>query len=173
MLPIVATIGAMLAEKGLNALSGFISNGADKALDIVSEKTGISLKTVTTLTPEQELALKQFEESADFKRLSLEFENEKLKAQVTVNAQDMQKEALKQDDLFSKRFVYYFAAAWSIFAMVFIMAVIFAEIPKENIRFADTILGFLLGTIISAIIQFFYGSSLGSKKATEALINKG
>ena len=69
MLPIVATIGAMLAEKGLNALSGFISNGADKALDIVSEKTGISLKTVTTLTPEQELALKQFEESADFKRL--------------------------------------------------------------------------------------------------------
>ena len=47
------------------------------------------------------------------------------------------------------------------------------EIPKENIRFADTILGFLLGTIISAIIQFFYGSSLGSKKATEALINKG
>ena len=36
MLPIVATIGAMLAEKGLNALSGFISNGADKALDIVS-----------------------------------------------------------------------------------------------------------------------------------------
>ena len=171
MIPIVATIGTMLAEKGLSALGSFISNGADKALDIVSEKTGISLKTIKELTPEQELALRQFEASEDFKRLQLNFENEKLKAQVTVNAQDMQKTALAQDDVFSKRFVYIFAAIWSLFAMIFILAIIFFEIPKENIRFADTILGFLLGTVISAIIQFFYGSSLGSKRATEALIN--
>lgn len=163
----------MLAEKGLSIVGDLINKGGDKVVDVISEKTGIDLKAKDSLTFEEEQKLREFQESADFRRLQLQYEDKKLDVEVTKNAQDMQKEALKQDDLFSKRFVYYFAAAWSIFAMVFIMAVIFIEIPKENIRFADTILGFLLGTIISAIIQFFYGSSLGSKKATEALINKG
>ena len=34
------------------------------------------------------------------------------------------------------------------------------EIPKENIRFADTIVGFLLGTIIATMFGFFYGNSI-------------
>ena len=172
MLPF-AIIGSMLAEKGLSMVGDLINKGGDKVVDVISEKTGIDLKAKDSLTFEEEQKLREFQESADFRRLQLQYEDKKLDVEVTKSAQDMQKEALKQDDLFSKRFVYYFAAAWSIFAMVFIMSVIFIEIPKENIRFADTILGFLLGTIISAIIQFFYGSSLGSKKATEALINKG
>ncbi len=52
-----------------------------------------------------------------------------------------------------------FAAGWSLFAGVYILAITFVPIPKENIRFADTILGFVLGTLIATLINFFFGSS--------------
>ena len=82
----------------------------------------------------------------------------------------MQVAALAQDDVFSKRFIYYFAMAWSLFAMSYLLVITLGDIDPQNIRFADTILGFLLGTIISGIIQFFYGSSKSSqnKDATVA-----
>lgn len=171
MLPIATAIGSILVEKGLGAIGNLINKGGDKVIDVIAEKTGIDLKAKSELTFEEEQKLREFQAGEEFKRLQLEFQGEQLKAQVTVNAQDMQKAALAQDDAFSKRFVYYFAAVWSLFAMAFIFAIIFIEIPKDNVRFADTILGFLLGTVIAAIIQFFYGSSLGSKKATEAIIS--
>lgn len=91
----------------------------------------------------------------DFKTLELEFNN-------TNNARDMQKVALQQDDTFSKRFVYYLASFWSIVGVVYIFFITFAPIPETNVRFADTVLGFLLGTILATIINFFLGSSKGS-----------
>ena len=82
------------------------------------------------------------------------------------SARSMQVEALKQDDLFSKRYVYYLASFWSIVAMVYIFMITFMTIPEANVRFADTVLGFLLGTIIATVIQYFLGSSKGSADKT-------
>jgi Na+-driven multidrug efflux pump len=50
------------------------------------------------------------------------------------------------------------AMYWSIVASAFLFGVTFYDIPKDNIRFADTILGFMLGTIISTIIGYYMGS---------------
>jgi len=75
------------------------------------------------------------------------------------DARAMQVAALQQDDKASKRFIYVFAAAWSLFAMLFILGITFFGVPEDSVRFADTVLGFLLGTLIAAIIQFFFGSS--------------
>jgi uncharacterized membrane protein YjjP (DUF1212 family) len=88
----------------------------------------------------------------------------------TADARDMQKVALQQSDVFSKRFVYYLAIFWSVFTAAFITAITFAEIPLANIRFADTILGFLLGTIVATIMNFFFGSSQSSKDKTQELV---
>jgi uncharacterized membrane protein YjjP (DUF1212 family) len=85
------------------------------------------------------------------------------------NARAMQGEALRQSDLFSKRFVYYFATFWSIASALYIAFITFGDIPEANVRFADTILGFILGTIIATIVQFFFGSSQGSKDKEHAL----
>lgn len=60
-------------------------------------------------------------------------------------------------------FSYAFAALWSIFAMGYIFVITMTDIPEKNIRFADTILGFLLGTVVSTVINYFYGSSQSSK----------
>lgn len=78
------------------------------------------------------------------------------------NARAMQVAALSQEDTFSKRFVYYFAAAWSLFAMGYLLLITLYAIPESAQRYADTTLGFLLGTIIATIVAYFFGSSRAS-----------
>lgn len=87
----------------------------------------------------------------------------------TQNARHMQEVALQQEDLFSKRFIYFFSGTWSLFAMGFFIAVTFAEIPEKNIRIVDTILGFLLGTAIAAIFNFFLGTTHSSRKKDDTI----
>ena len=59
MIPIIAGLVSMLADKGLDLLSSAIDGGADKAKDFIEEKTGIKLDK--GLTDEQVLELKKFE----------------------------------------------------------------------------------------------------------------
>lgn len=103
---------------------------------------------------------------ADMEKVrEIELELARLSQQNTDGARIMQEAALQQNDVFSKRFVYYLSAFWSLFAVVYILWITFAPIPEENVRFADTILGFLLGTVVSTIINFFLGSSASTQKA--------
>jgi hypothetical protein len=88
------------------------------------------------------------------------------------DARDMQKVALNQSDNFSKRFIYYYAIFWGVVSAAFIFIILFAEIPEKNSHYVDTLMGFLIGTIISTIIAFFYGSSKGSMDKQEAINKK-
>lgn len=87
----------------------------------------------------------------------------------TQDARHMQVAALHQDDLFAKRFVYVFAALWSAFAMVFMLIVTLHDIPEKNVRMVDTILGFLLGTAIAGIFNFFLGTTYRSQKKDDTI----
>lgn len=169
MIPIIAGLVSMLADKGLDLISSAINGGADKAKEYIEDKTGIKLDK--NLTDEQVAELKKFEmtNNVELEKLALANKQEdnrsnetamKIQADEYANTRNMQIENLKQDDKFSKRFVYYFAIFWSTFAVVYLTGITFAEIPKENIRFADTIVGFLLGTIVATLIGFFYGNSI-------------
>ena len=169
MVPIVAGIVSMLADKGLELISGAIDGGAEKAKEFIEEKTGISLDK--KLTDEQVLELKKFEaeNEVELKRLALLNKQEDnrhdeayVNAQVSElsNARDMQKAALQQDDVFSKRYVYYLASFWSVVAVLYIFAITFINVPEASVRFADTTLGFVLGTVIATIIGYFFGASI-------------
>ena len=96
---------------------------------------------------------------------------EALKAQYanTADARAMQVAALNQSDLFSKRFTMYLTAFWSVCAAIYIGFITFSVIPDTNVRFADTILGFILGTVIATMLNFWFGSSIGSKEKAEVL----
>ncbi len=83
-----------------------------------------------------------------------------LALQDKASARAMQKAAMNQTDLKTRRFIYNFAWFWSAIAAAFIFLIVLYPIPQQNIRFADTVLGFVLGTIIATILQFFYGSML-------------
>ena len=170
MLPIIASVVSMLAGKGLDLISSAIDGGADKAVEFIESKTGIKMDG-SELNDEQVAELKKFEmnNKVELEKLALankQEDNRASEAAMSIqageysNARNMQVENLKQDDTFSKRFVYYFAIFWSLFAVVYLAGITFIEIPKENVRFADTIVGFLLGTVVATLIGFFYGNSI-------------
>lgn len=87
--------------------------------------------------------------------------------QDTDSARKMQIAALQQDDVFSKRFIYYFSSAWSLFAMVYMTFVTFAKVSNENL--ANIIIGFLLGTAVSSIFAFFYGNTKKSQERSDMI----
>lgn len=156
-----AFLATMLADKGLELLSGLFYTGSkaviDKAADYVKDKTGINLATVPNLTPEHAAELHKFEQLYAKDLLAMQYAD-------IVDARAMQKVALQQEDKLSKQFIYYFAGVWSLFAMAYVLSITFLAIPEASIRYADTILGFMLGTVIATILQFFFGSSMGSKE---------
>ena len=130
----------------------------------IEKITGVDLsKQELTNEDKQKIIDSQIEIiKIDFDKLKLEFDN-------TNSARDMQKVALQQDDIFSKRYVYYLATFWSIVAIGYIFLITFLTIPEANVRFADTTLGFLLGTIVATIINYFFGSSKSSSDKNQLL----
>jgi cytochrome c biogenesis protein CcdA len=87
-----------------------------------------------------------------------------LQLQEMQSARNMQLEAMKSNDPLVRRFVYFFIGFWSIWSAVMLPFMVFGDIPESNVRFADTILGFLLATMIGSMFGFLLGSSLGSKE---------
>ncbi len=182
MLPIIAAAATPLIQSlmssGLDILASAVAN---KGKEYVEEKLGVTLEPV--ISPEKAMELKELEFRHEelLQQMALEgrkLDLEELKAGLAdlSDSRGMQKAALAQDDLFSKRFIYWFAMAWCGFAAVYIMAITLMTIPKDSVRFADTILGFLLGTVVSQIIAFFFGSSLRSSnkdRVIEALSRGG
>lgn len=85
-------------------------------------------------------------------------------------ARAMQIVALQQDDWFAKNFLYLFTSAWSVFAMAYFSFVTFGTVAESGVRMADTILGVLIGTVLTGFFNFFFGSSKSSKDKTEAML---
>ena len=142
------------------AVAGPLGGVAVKA---IADKFGVenSVQAVAqAIAGDPEAAQKLAE--IDLKKLEMAYAN-------TNNARAMQMAALQQDDVFSKRFVMYFAIGWSLLSATYIGFITFGYIPTQNVRFADTILGFVLGTLVSTIINFFYGSAHGSTDKQETL----
>ena len=143
---LISEVGLPLVKKGIKSLTG---------IDIESKEL--------TAEEKQKIIDSQIEiMKIDFEKLKLEYEN-------TNSARDMQKVSLQQDDIFSKRYVYYLATFWSIVAVGYIFLITFLTIPEANVRFADTTLGFLLGTIVATIINYFFGSSKSSSDKNQLL----
>lgn len=167
---IVAAVLGLLKLTGLDRkIGGLIAgeNGeavASKVMNIAQAVTGEKgiLDVKSALEKSPELAL-NFEESV----MAQESELVRLAYEDRKDARQMQVAALQQKDRFSKRFIYYFALAWSLFAMLYVAAITFFPIPESSVRFADTVLGFLLGTAMAGIIQFFFGSSEGNERRAE------
>lgn len=108
--------------------------------------------------------------AAALKLAEIDLETLKLNQANTADARAMQVAALTQSDVFSKRFTMYLTMFWSIAAAVYVGFITFGYIPPQNTRFADTILGFILGTVVATMLNFWFGSSDGSKAKTEALM---
>lgn len=93
-------------------------------------------------------------------------EAERLLLEDRKDAREMQRAALEQADLFSKRYLYFLASFIIIGAFTFGIGLMFYDIPAANKRmvemFADI---FLFGSGVT-VIQFFFGSSKSSTDKT-------
>ena len=56
--------------------------------------------------------------------------------------------------------IFWFGVILTIASLSYIAAITWIPIPPDNIRFADTSLGFVLGTLLATVINFFFGSSM-------------
>lgn len=162
----MAPLVAGLMQAGLGILAGAVRS---KGADLIEKKLGVNIGDMLG-SEEGRVRLAEIEAAHEEELLRLELEDRKLDIREIElgiadvdSARKMQMAALTQSDSESKRFVYRFAWFWSLSAVVYAAFITFGTIPDSNIRFADTILGFLLGTIVAQLLQFFYGSSKGSK----------
>jgi hypothetical protein len=153
MLPIIASIVSGLIQNNMHKVADAV---IDKGLDYVQDKMGIQLKPEGEATKED--YAKWGAEAAKHEEFMAEIDLKNMQG-----ARDMQLKAMDSDDPLVRRFVYYFVSFWSVLSATYIGFITFGEIPESNIRFADTILGFVLGTMVASMFQFLLGSSLGSR----------
>ena len=153
MLPIVASIVSNLISQGLPKVADAV---LDKGVEAVEQKLGMKLKPEGEATPEDNAKLKEAAMKHEEFMAEIDLKNMQ-------GARDMQLKAMESDDPLVRRFVYYFIGFWSVLAALYIGFITFGDIPDENVRFADTILGFVLGTMVASMFQFLLGSSIGSR----------
>jgi hypothetical protein len=153
----IASIVSGLIQNNMHKVADAVM---EKGVDYVQEKMGITLKPEGEATKED--YAKWSAEAAKHEEFMAEIDLKNMQG-----ARDMQLKAMDSDDPLVRRFVYYFISFWSVLCATYIGCITFLDIPDENVRFADTILGFVLGTMVAAMFQFLLGSSLGSRKKDE------
>jgi len=175
---VLSSVGPTLAQHGLDLLSGFfrgaVNKGTEKVAEMIKDETGIDVDDIAEnkLTDEQWGKLKEFElknqenllaylQTAGAQNIELEQIHQKDRE----GARGMQTKAIESEDPFIRRFIYFYALLITVltFSFIFWAAFLHEYKPDDNsVRIIDTVLGFLLGVSLSAIIQFFFGSSQGS-----------
>ncbi|RKZ77650.1 MAG: hypothetical protein DRQ35_07305 [Gammaproteobacteria bacterium] len=136
-----------LLEKAVNVVGEVASGDYLGALKVLISKD-------PDITPEQ---LEQANHLID-----LEFQDRD-------SARKMQIAALQQDDIFSKRFIYYYTIFISAAAISLIFMMFFIDIPDDNKRIVDMTIGILVGTGLVSIINYYFGSSQGSSNKAKQL----
>ena len=152
------------------AIGGFLAKVAPAVLDTVGDAFP-PVKVLQTLFDRELYVTPEQQQQFDKLLHDYELEVQRLNNADRSDARAMQKEALKQDDMFSKRFIYWLAAGSLLLGFAYVFFITFATIPESNQRFADTILGVVIATIITTIYNFFFGSSDGSKKKDDLKFN--
>lgn len=144
-------------KKGIGKFLQGLGNVGSDILQAAGDITGIEgLKNLG------ELIDKNPELSTEEKAQALELIN--LEIADRQNARAMQMAALDQTDLFSKRYLYYLSSFIIVTATLFGVLLFFVEVPEENKRLVEMFSDIYLFAGAVAVINFYFGSSLGSKQ---------
>lgn len=181
----ISTLVPNLAQQGLDLLSGLFSGattkGVEKVADYVEEKTGIQIGDIASnrLSDEQWSELRKFEAEHKAQILAAYVEldaNEVERARIVgsdrANARTMQIAVMGKGDQMTQKFIYFYAVLLTLFTFGFVSWASFGHDYAANPESRDMVnivFGFLMGTALSAVIQFFFGSSLGSKNKGDQL----
>ena len=134
-------------------------------LDIVGKLTGLEpiTKIADMINSDSALSSKQKVQAINL--LELDYKD-------LQSARDMQVAIATSANstALGKNFIYYLAGSVFLFSMIIVLLLFFKEIPDKNRDVVNFILGVIIGTGLTGIFNFFFGSSKGSKDK-ESVIN--
>lgn len=61
------------------------------------------------------------------------------------------------------KYIYWFIVSACAYVLLYITAITFIPIPKENVRFVDISLAFLMGTVLGGGMSYYVGASPSKK----------
>ena len=160
MIPLV---GAIVSSLIANKLPGVANAVIDRGIDYVSDKLGIPLKP--DMTPEEIQKIREAAMKHEEFMVEQEYKD-------IADARDMQKEAFKQDDIWTKRFLPVLTILLILLASFFIYFVTFGTIPPENMNFVGGFVEFIK-VVFATVVGFWYGSSNGSVRKTNMIMKEG
>ena len=168
MIPIIAA----LAGQGLGLIGNLITGkGIEYATNFIKDKTGIDIGSVTDkpLSNEDALALRKFQVENELELKKLALDETKVYLADIQDARGMQKEALHQEDTFSKRFIYYLSILVIVLVFIFDYMLFFVNYPVANRDMINQVSGILNASALIMILAFFYGSSKSSGDKNDML----
>lgn len=121
-------------------------------VDMIETHTGISIDSSNDLTDSQINTLQ-------------EFENKNRELLVSIIISNKRRGLFYLLTYFGSRISFNRILGLLIisFGCGYIFYVTVNPLPENNIRFVDTVLGFVLGTMLSTVINFYFGSSTAPK----------
>ena len=75
-------------------------------------------------------------------------------------------------ELFGGKFTNLYAAGITVYGLFFITLFLFISMPEGNKEICHTILGFVLGTMLTTAVAYVLGSSKSSSEKTGLLVKK-
>ena len=173
------------ANKGVDIAQGVVKEQIEKVAGLIEEKTGIAIDDIAEdkLTEEQWLKLREFElqEHETLLQAQQRIAEVELEKAVLADRQNARATGTLRDDNedpMIRRFTYIYAYLITGLTFIFILAAVFVpawlqkdgvKMPETSWQIINTVVGFLLGVGLSAIIQYFYGSSMGSKNKEKTI----
>lgn len=140
--------------------------------DIIKEVGVIVDNNITNKEEKAEIQAK-IEEALTAKLIRMEeLSNDVVAAYLKdiADARSMQTNALKSDDKFVRRFVYWLAIFVIIAAFGMMTMILMNQLPEGSKEFAYLIMGNLTGAL-TTILAFFFGSTRGSEVKNETISN--
>jgi len=149
----------------------FKKPAADAASTLLGSVTSLIDEVVTNKEERLKLKLEADKQLNDYtiKMEELAQSAEKMFLEDKQNARDMQKAALMQNDLFSKRFVYYLALAVLGFTALYDTLLLTGLLNEANQEIVYFVAGVINSGGFVTVINFFFGSSKGSADKQEKL----
>lgn len=155
-------MGEYKDKTGKTRVGTFLQTVAPDVLDFAGDLTGVSALNKLGDMIQNSDVLSEQDKNIALEMLKLDIDDRR-------GARDMQVAALSQDDLFSKRFVYYLTSAIFAILLVLIVLLFFVDIPEGNGEIIYMAVGMFLG-IVSTVAAFFFGSSSGSKEKQDGIL---
>lgn len=153
---VVAGPYAPLAVAGVSAISNAVLGKPD------GTEEEIATAVTNGLTPEMVQAMQKADKEFILEAKRLRLQSKQMDLDNTKDARNMQRSILQQEDTYIKRFIYNYTYIVTGFTLSYILMITFFEVPDKNVRFADIILGFMLGTLLATLLNYHFGSSAGS-----------